>query len=225
MNILIVGGTSGIGKALVTLAEAEGHVVYQASRKAEGERSATLDVAGKYTFPEGFIPAELHGLVYCPGTINLKPLTRITPEQMLEDYAINVVGAFQAVQACQRQLKAGQGSVVLFSTVAAKVGMPFHASIAAAKAGLEGMARSLAAEMAQAKVRVNVIAPSLTDTPLAGSLLDSPEKVEASGKRHPLGRVGTMEEMAQAAMFLLSPAAGWITGQTLGIDGGMGNLR
>ena len=224
-NILIVGGSRGIGASLAKLAEAQGATVYLASRSASGARSAQIDAAQAFQFPEGFLPEELHGLVYCPGSINLKPLASLKLETMQEEFSLNVLGAFQALQQSLKALKRGKGSVVFFGTVAARVGMPFHASIAAAKGGLEALARSAAAELAPSGVRVNVIAPSLTDTPLAGNLLDTEEKRAGGAKRHPLGRVGTPEDMAEAACFLLSDASGWITGQTLGIDGGMSTLR
>lgn len=224
-NILIVGGSRGIGASLAKLAENEGATVFRTSRSATGARSAQIDAAQAFQFPEGFLPEELHGLVYCPGSINLKPLASLKLETMQEEFSLNVLGAFQALQQSLKALKRGKGSVVFFGTVAARVGMPFHASIAAAKGGLEALARSAAAELAPSGVRVNVIAPSLTDTPLAENLLDTEEKRAGGAKRHPLGRVGTPEDMAEAACFLLSEASGWITGQTLGIDGGMSTLR
>mgnify|MGYP000155808720 CR=1 FL=1 len=125
----------------------------------------------------------------------------------------------------QKQLKkSNQASVVLFSTVAVQQGMPFHASVAAAKGAVEGLTRSLAAEWAP-KIRVNCIAPSLTDTPLAGRLLATPEKKEAAGNRHPLKRVGTAEELGNIATFLLSENSSWITGQVIGVDGGLSALK
>ena len=136
------------------------------------------------------------------------------------------MGAVSLVQKLLPNLKrAGGASIVLFSTVAAKLGMPFHTSVAASKAAVEGLAKSLAAELASSKIRVNVIAPSLTDTPLAANLLNTAEKKEAAGKRHPLQRVGTAEEMAQLVSFLLSDNSSWITGQVIGVDGGMGSLK
>lgn len=230
-NILIIGATSGIGHAIATALLAQGANVFAASRRGAeglpaGVTGITLDATQDFTLPEGFLPAQLHGLVYCPGSINLKPLQRLTANDLMADFNVNTVGAFRSVQACLKALKASGGaSVLFFGTVAATLGMGFHASVAAAKGGLEAMARSLAAELAANQIRVNVIAPSLTDTPLAQSLLSTPDKREAGDKRHPLGRVGTVEDMAAAALYLLSPASGWVTGQTLGVDGGMATLK
>jgi NAD(P)-dependent dehydrogenase (short-subunit alcohol dehydrogenase family) len=163
--------------------------------------------------------------VYCPGTINLKPFNRLTISDFQKDFQVNVLGAVQVLQTILPQLKKEGASVVLFSTVAATLGMGFHASVAVSKAGVEGLTKSLAAEFATAKIRFNCIAPSLTDTPLAGNLLSTPEKREAADKRHPLGRIGTPEELAQAAIFLLSPQSSWITGQVWNIDGGMSAIK
>ena len=172
------------------------------------------------------MPEEIHGLVYCPGSINLKPFNRLTQQDFINDFQQNVLGAVAIIQKLLPNLKKANGaSIVLFSTVAAKLGMPFHASIAASKAAIEGLAKSLAAELAGSKIRVNVIAPSLTDTPLATALLNTSEKKDASGKRHPLQRVGTAEEMAKFVAFLISEDSSWITGQIIGIDGGMGSLK
>jgi len=225
-NILVIGATRGIGEQIAAQAAQQGATVYTASRQASGANSVVVDTATSFAFEPGFLPNELHGLVYCPGSITLKPVNSLKPEAMLDEYNLNTVGALRALQAALPALKrGGNGSVVFFSTVAAKVGMPYHASIAAAKGGLEAMARSAAAELAQHKIRVNTLAPSLTDTPLAGSLLDTEDKRAAGGKRHPLGRVGTPAELAATACFLLSDNAAWITGQTLGVDGGMGSLK
>jgi NAD(P)-dependent dehydrogenase (short-subunit alcohol dehydrogenase family) len=139
---------------------------------------------------------------------------------------VNVLGAVEVLQAVMSRLKKANGaSVVLYSTVAVKVGMGFHASIAVAKGAIEGLAKSLAAEWAPANIRVNVVAPSLTDTPLAQNLLATDEKKDAAGKRHPIARVGTAADMAAASLFLLSPESSWVTGQVLGVDGGMGSLK
>ncbi|MBC8033171.1 MAG: SDR family oxidoreductase [Chitinophagaceae bacterium] len=230
-NILVVGGSSGTGKAVIHLLASRNATIYNASRSRgddwpEGVNHLTLDVMEDVTPLASYLPESLHGVVYCVGSINLKPFTRLSPEDFLRDYRLNVVGAASVIQQALKPLQnAGTGSVVLISTVAAKAGMSYHASIAAAKRGLEGLALSLAAELAPKQIRVNVIAPSLTDTPLAGSLLSTPEKREASAKRHPLGRFGTVNDLAQATAFLLSEDSSWITGQIIGIDGGLGSLR
>jgi NAD(P)-dependent dehydrogenase (short-subunit alcohol dehydrogenase family) len=228
-HILVVGASSGIGYALAQKLLAAGATVYSASRQAPAGLAVAQHFAVDFADPAATLsglPDQLDGLAYCPGSITLKPFNRITPDDLLKDYQVNVVGAVRAVQASLNALKKpGQASVVLFSTVAAAVGMNYHASIAAAKGAVEGLAKSLAAEYAVNRIRFNVLAPSLTDTPLAKSLLSSPEKQEASAKRHPLGRVGTAQDLADAAAFLLSAEAGWITGQVIGVDGGMSALR
>lgn len=228
-NILIIGASSGIGHALAQKISAQGHQVFTASRRQpENLPDAhwfSYDATSPFQLPADF-PDTLHGLVYCPGTINLKPISRLTTDDFKTDFQVNVLGFVEAVQATLRQLKkAGNASVLAYSTVAVQTGMGFHASVAASKGALEGLARSLAAELAPSHIRVNVVAPSLTDTPLAAALLSTPEKLEASGKRHPLGRVGTAEDIAAMSAFLLSDESGWITGQVLHVDGGMGNLK
>lgn len=231
MNYLIVGGTSGIGLELTTSLLAEGYTVYVVARTNRNlpYNDNLIFITGDASIKEFAIaglPDVLHGLAYCPGSINLRPFNRLTDDDFLLEYNLNVMGAIRTLRQTVNALKAAQGaSVVLFSTVAAQTGMPFHTSIASAKAAVEGLARSLAAEYASANIRFNCIAPSLTDTPLAEKLLATPEKREASAKRHPLNRVGTPADMAQAALYLLSPQSGWVTGQTLAVDGGMAKLR
>lgn len=230
MNYLVVGGSSGIGLALVKKLISEGHQVFSASRHQgdlpDGAIYIELDVLGDVTLLKDRLPDTLDGLAYCPGTINLKPFGRLTEEDFLNDYKVNVLGAVKVIQQLINKMKsAGNASVVLFSTVAAQTGMGFHASIAASKGAVEGLTVSLAAEFALSKVRVNAVAPSLTETPLAQNLISTPERKEASNKRHPLGRIGTAEELAEAAFFLISPQSSWMTGQILNIDGGMSSIR
>ncbi|GAB5524867.1 MAG: SDR family oxidoreductase [Roseivirga sp.] len=227
-NLLIVGGSSGIGKRLATLAQAEGANVIVASRSnpdLNGVTHIPLDVTEMDASIAG-LPEVLHGVVYAPGTINLKPFHRLPLEVFQQDLEINVMGAIKVLQASFKSLKAAKGaSVVLFSTVAAKLGMNFHSSIATSKGAIEGLGKSLAAEWAVHGIRVNMLAPSLTDTPLAERLLATPEKQEASNKRHPIGRFGKSEDLAHMAKLLLSDEGSWITGQVIGIDGGVGSLK
>jgi len=224
---LLIGGNSGIGLATARLLHAQGNALLAAARNPvplaemgipvlpfDAEQPAPLD-----------LPPVLDGLVYFPGSITLKPFHRLTAADFLHDLHVNLLGAVSAIQSALPSLKAApSASIVLFSTVAAAQGMPFHASIAAAKGAVEGLALSLAAELAP-KIRVNVIAPSLTDTPLAATLLNSDAKREASAKRHPLQQVGNPADVAALAAFLLSDASSFITGQILRPDGGLSSIR
>ena len=230
-NIIIAGAGKGIGLKTAELLHNQNQL-FTISRNNTAELSALstkfyqLDLVNDNLDALNDLPETIDGLVYCPGSINLKPFNRLTAQDFLNDFNQNVLGAVTLIQKLLPNLKrAGGASIVLFSTVAAKLGMPFHASVAASKAAVEGLAKSLAAELATTKIRVNVIAPSLTDTPLAANLLNSEEKKEAAGKRHPLQRVGNAEEMAQLVSFLLSDNSSWITGQVIGVDGGLGSLR
>lgn len=224
---MVVGGNSGIGLATVRWLRKQGHGVMAAARNpgplAEwGVPVQPFDALGDTALQ---VPDRLDGLVYCPGSITLKPFHRLTEDDFLNDYRVNVLGAVACIRAALPALKAADSaSIVLFSTVAACQGMPFHASIAAAKAGVEGLAKSLAAELAP-RVRVNVVAPSLTDTPLASSLLNSEAKREASAKRHPLQRVGDADGIAALVGYLLSDDAAFLTGQVMRPDGGLSAVR
>ncbi|RMD96005.1 MAG: SDR family oxidoreductase [Bacteroidetes bacterium] len=227
-NILIVGGTSGIGAALVEHLRKEGDNLLLLSRRPPSVNDSSIK---HHTFdatidplPTEILPEQLDGLVYCPGSINLKPFRSLKAQHFEEDFRINVLGAVNVLQATEKALKAAGGSVVLFSTVAVSQGMAFHASTATSKAAVEGLARSLAAEWAP-RVRVNVIAPSLTNTPLAERLLNNEQKKQAAAERHPLKKIGSPGEIAAMAAFMLSDEAQWITGQVFGVDGGMSTLR
>ena len=230
-NILVVGGSSGIGLSLIKMLASQGAQLYNASRTQsddwpEGVIHIPVDVLSDMNILSESLPENLHGLVYAVGSINLKPFSRYTDDDFLSDYKLNVIGAARCIQLAHKSLrKAAGASIVLLSSVAARTGMPYHASIAAAKGGVESLALSLAAEFAAQNIRVNVVAPSLTDTPLAGNLLSTSEKREASAKRHPLGRIGKPEDISASISFLLSEQSGWISGQILGVDGGMGNLK
>ncbi len=225
---LIIGGSKGIGRGIAQRLLDQGQPVIVASRSMEGVPAGAVHLPTDVTgdgLPLDRLPEALRGMAYCPGSIDLRPLRSIKAEDLRSALELNVVGAFRAAQACADRLKRVPGSgMMFFSTVAVGQGMAFHSSVSAAKGALEGMTRALAAELAPT-VRVNCIAPSLTDTSLAEKLLGSPERAKAAAERHPLKRVGTVDDIAALSTFLLGPEAGWITGQVIGVDGGMSRLR
>jgi NAD(P)-dependent dehydrogenase (short-subunit alcohol dehydrogenase family) len=223
-TILIIGCSKGIGLATTQKLMENGNRVIGISRNDCSAPSLhlKLDILSD-ELPT--IDEPLDGLVYCPGSINLKPLRGLKPEDFTKDYEINVIGMVKALKHFLPALqKAAHPAVVLYSTVAVQLGMPFHASIAAAKGAVEGITRSLAAEWAP-KIRVNCIAPSITDTPLAARLLDTDDKRKAAADRHPLKTIGDCSHIAAMTSFLLSPDAAFITGQIMHIDGGMSALK
>lgn len=228
-NILIIGASSGIGHALALNLQQQGATLFTAGRRQpDGVQSTHMnwDVTQQSAADAlTQLPDVLHGLVYAPGTINLKPFQRLDVQDYRNDLEVNVLGAVSAIHAAYAPLKKSKGaSIVLFSTVAAKLGMGLHSSVSVAKSAVEGLTKALAAEFAPYNMRVNAVAPSLTDTPLAGFLLDG-DKRDAANKRHPLNRVGSPEDIAGMAAYLLSDQASWITGQIIGVDGGMGSLK
>lgn len=174
--------------------------------------------------PSDLIPEKADGFVYFPGTINLRPFTSLGMEEFSKDMEINFFGLVRTLKPFIPSLKkSGKASVVLFSTVAVGKGMAFHSSIAASKAAVEGFARSMAAEYAPV-IRVNCVAPSLTATTLAEKLVSNEERKTALAQKHPLKRIGEPEDIASVAQFLLSENSSWITGQVIGVDGGMSTL-
>lgn len=227
-HIVSIGGTTGIGRAALQQLSAEGHRITVISRQAHdiASLSGVTHLTGDILTDDlPAIEGPVHGLLYCPGSINLKPFGSLKPEDFAHDYAINVTGFLKAFRHYLPALKsAGQASVVAFSTVAVQTGMAYHASIAAAKGAVEGLVRSLAAEYAPT-IRFNAIAPSLTDTPLAERLLRNDKQREASEQRHPLKRIGTPEDAGKLAALLLTPDTGFITGQIWQVDGGMSAVR
>lgn len=227
-TVLIVGASSGIGLDLAQDLIAKGANVVSASRNEPDIPGIThhhLDVTDN-NLDLSFIPEILDGVIYTPGTINLRPFHRLSIDDFQHDLNVNLIGAIKVLQAAFKSLKkSGSASVVLFSTVAAKLGMNFHSSIATSKGAIEGLGKSLAAEWSMHGIRVNVIAPSLTETPLAERLLSSEDKKEASNKRHPLGRFGQPADLSALASFLLSDQSSWTTGQVIGVDGGVGTLK
>ena len=226
---VIAGGSRGIGLELVRMLAPSAARIDVWSRSA-GElppsvRHIPCDITAADPLPEP--PESIQGAVYCPGTVNLKSFRAMSEDDFRRDWEVNVLGAVRFLKACQPRLAGADGkpaSAVLFSTVAVGQGMPMHSSVAAAKGAVEGLVRSLAAEWAP-KVRVNAIAPALVDTPLVERMLNAPEKRQAMDARYPLKRVGTTTDAVALARFLLSDDSGWITGQVLGLDGGMSTLR
>ncbi|KAB1158146.1 SDR family NAD(P)-dependent oxidoreductase [Flavobacterium luteum] len=226
-NILLIGGSQGIGLAIATALENKNNV-FVASRTSENLEQLNVTHipfdALTDSIDSSLLPAVIDGLVYCPGSINLRPFRGLKLETFESDMNINFFSMVKVIQSILPQLSASnQSSIVLFSSVAASMGMPFHTSVAAAKGAIEGFAKALAAEYAP-KIRVNVIAPSLTNTPLADKFLNNETKQEKSAERHPLKRFGQPEDLAQMASFLLSENSSWISGQIMHVDGGMSTL-
>ena len=226
----VIGASSGIGKEVTRQLLANGHKVIGTYYKETVESNQQnleyhyLNVQEE-DVKTGFLPESIDGLIYCPGSIKLKPFKRIKPQQFVEDFQLQVVGAIKVIQNALPNLKADSGgSIVMFSTVAVQSGFNFHTQVSASKGAIEGLIRSLAAELAPG-IRVNGIAPSITDTPLASSLLSNQQKKEANAEKHPLKRIGTPEDIANMAEFLLTDQSSWITGQIMHVDGGMSSLK
>ena len=226
-NFLLIGGSYGIGLAIAKEIES-GNNVFVASRTNENLDDLNVTYipfdALTDSLDTSLLPAVIDGLVYCPGSINLRPFRGLKPEAFENDLQINFISLVKVIQSVLPNLTASkQSSIVLFSSVAVSMGMPFHTSVAASKGAIEGFAKALAAEYAP-KIRVNVIAPSLTDTPLADKFLNNETKQEKSAERHPLKRFGKPDDIAHVASFLLSDKGSWISGQTFNVDGGMSTL-
>jgi len=236
-KVLIYGGSGGIGSATARALRERGYDLHLVGRGEE--RLARLASELQATFTVGDVGDRdlfarvaretgepLDGLVYAVGTINLKPLHRLTEADFLQDYRVNAVGAALAVQAAVPALKraSGTASVVLFSSVAARQGFTFHASMGMAKGAVQGLTLSLAAELAP-KVRVNAIAPSLTRTKLAEGIVSNEQMAAAIAGLHALPRLGEPQDIASVAAFLICPDAAWITGQIIGVDGGRSSVR
>ena len=222
-TIVVVGGSSGIGKAIITKLK-HTHKIINISRTAPSNIENIKHYACDVTKDELPELEEIHGLVYCPGSINLKSFSRLKLEDFQSDLDINVLGAIKTLKAYESSLAKNNGSVVLFSTVASFLGMPFHASIATSKSAVEGLTKSLAAEYAT-KVRFNAIAPTVTDTPLAARLLRNEKQQESMQNRHPLKKYLKAEEVASLATYLLSDEASAITGQVIPVDAGIVSVK
>ncbi len=225
-NILLIGGSHGIGNSIAHELN-NTHTIYVASRTQDGLEDLEINYIPFDTLTDTLdlaqLPDELHGFVYCPGSINLKPLKMMGLETFKEDMELNFFSMVKVVKQVLPKM-AENASLVFFSTVAVGQGMPFHTSVAAAKGAIEGFSKALAAEYAP-KLRVNVIAPSLVDTPLSARLLNNDKKREMMSQRHPLKKVGLPEDIAHMAIFLLSDKSAWMTGQIIGVDGGLSSLK
>jgi len=238
-KVLVVGAAGGVGSAVIRQLVAEGATVFLAGR--DGGRLAAL--GGELGMPHAVVDAAdpdafdavadgaaaalggLTGVVNCAGSILLKPAHLTTTAEWQATLAANLTSGFACVRAAGRLLRSDGGSVVLVSSAAARIGLPNHEAIAAAKAGIVGLVLSAAASYARQRIRFNAVAPGLVRTPLTRGLVSSEPAEKASMAMHPLGRLGEPEDVARAICFLLDPAQGWITGQVLGVDGGLADLK
>ena len=227
-NYLVIGGSSGIGKEISEILS-KGNVVFSTSRNNlsgtnENIRHIKYDVLEDELDPE-LLPQQIDGFVYCPGTINLRPFRSLKLETFRSDLELNLIGAIKTLQIILPKLQQSpSASIIFYSTVAVKTGMPFHSSVSSSKSALEGLTKSLAAEFAP-KIRVNCIAPSIVNTPLANKFLNTEDKIEKAAARHPLNKIGTAKEIAHLTQYLLDEKSKWITGQIINIDGGISSVK
>ena len=228
-NIFIVGGSNGIGLSLIKQISSKNNV-YSASRNNNNlmdydVKHIKYDSVNDQEIDISILPDKIDGFVYCPGSINLRPFNALKIESFLEDYKINFLGAIKSLKKILPLMqKSDNASIVFFSTVAVSTGMPFHSSVSSSKGAIEGLTRSLAAEFAP-KIRVNSIAPSIVKTNLSEKFLNSDLKLEKATQRHPLGRIGKVEEISKLSAYLLSDDSSWVTGQVINIDGGISSIR
>jgi NAD(P)-dependent dehydrogenase (short-subunit alcohol dehydrogenase family) len=226
-NILLIGGSSGIGLSLVNQISQD-HNVYAACRSSnslpENVNYINYDVLND-ELDSSLFPETIDSFIYLPGSINLRPFKSLSIESFKEDLEINFIGLIKSLKSVLKNLTASNSaSIVLFSTVAVQRGMPFHSSVSSSKGAIEGLAKSLAAELSP-KIRVNVIAPSLVNTPLANRFLNNDIKIEKSANRHPLKRIGSASDIANLTDYLISDKSSWITGQIIAVDGGLSTIE
>jgi len=228
-NYVIIGGSSGIGKELVSILAREGHNVFATYNENKVKNNDKVQYQKFNVLNDSLnldnLPDEIDGLVYCPGSINLKPFKRFTDEDFISDFKLQVVGATSVIKALIPRLATGENSsIVLFSTIAVQNGFNFHSQVSISKGAIEGLTRSLAAELAP-KIRVNAVAPSITDTSLAGKFLNTPQKIAAQAEKNPLKKIGEVKDVAEAAVYLLADKSSWTTGQILHVDGGSSTIK
>lgn len=235
---VILGAAGGIGSGIARALAADGARLVLAGRTQATLEPLAVELGGTahvvdaadFTAVEQLVAAardahgRVAGLVNAVGSILLKPAHLTSEAELLETVRLNLQTAFAAVRAAGRVMTDG-GSVLLFSSSAATVGLPNHEAIAAAKGAVAGLVRSAAATYAARRLRVNAIAPGLVDTPLAGRITANPKSLEVSVAMHPAGRIGRVADVVAPARWLLDPASDWVSGQVLAVDGGMGALR
>ena len=224
-KILVIGGSRGIGKEIINELINDNLIINFSRNKPESSHANlthhTIDILSS-ELPE---LEDISTIVYCPGSINLKPIGRLSLDEFREDFEINVIGAVKVIQKYISSLKKStNASILLFSTVATKLGMPYHASVAASKSAVDGLVKTLGAELAP-KVRVNAIAPTITNTDLASKLLRNEKVIENMVERHPLKKILNPEEVAKMAKFLISTDASSISGQTFNLDAGIVSFK
>ncbi len=223
----MIGGSYGIGLPLVKILKKDFkvHVACRTNDQLQSENVNFIKFdALNDEFDNSLIPDEIHGFVYLPGSINLRPFKGLSVEAFKQDLEINLISLIKVLKTVMPKLiAADNSSIVLMSTVAVQRGMPFHSSVSASKGAIEGLTKSLAAEYAP-KIRVNAVAPSIVDTPLANRFLNNDLKIEKSAQKHPMKRVGNSTDIAETINFLLSEKSSWMTGQIIGIDGGTSTL-
>jgi NAD(P)-dependent dehydrogenase (short-subunit alcohol dehydrogenase family) len=226
-NILLIGGSTGIGYELSQKLKEDNNLFISTrdQDKFNDPNIKTHQLDLDKEFETDWLPDHLDGFVYLPGTINLRPFKGLKPSVFLDDFNINVMGCVKILQKVLPKIQAAENpSIVMFSTVAVKTGMPFHSSVSSSKGAIEGLTRSLAAEFAP-KIRVNSIAPSILDTPLAEKFLNSETKLENARNRHPLKEIGSPKDISEIVKFLLEDNSKWMTGQIIPFDGGMSSVK
>ena len=224
-NILIIGGTKGIGKAIVEQLVNENIVICMSRNSTEFSHNNYTHTTFDSTVDELPDFEKVDTLIYCPGSINLKPISTLSIDDFRKDFEINVIGAVKAIKKYIPLLKKGLNpSILLFSTVATKLGMPYHASVSASKSAIDGIVKTLGAELAP-KIRINAIAPTITKTELASKILRNDKVVENMIERHPLKKILSPEEVSKMAKFLISEDASSISGQIINMDAGIVSFK